>query len=131
MPVDFLGVGWNFPVKVEGGLARMAAYEESIRQSIWIILMTSQGERKMRPGFGCGLNDLVFSLNNAATAGLAGYEVRRALKLWEPRIQLLDVSVYNAKAQDTLSISIEYKILQTNSRQNLVFPFYLRGRSAR
>ena len=36
--------------------------------AIWIILATARGERRMRPDFGCGINDLVFESNNAATA---------------------------------------------------------------
>jgi uncharacterized protein len=103
MAVDFLGVGWNFPVKVEGGVAQMAAYEESIRQSMWIVLTTSYGERVMRPDFGCGLNDLVFALNNSATAGLAAYQVRNSLQMWEPRIEILDVSADALKGEDILS----------------------------
>jgi uncharacterized protein len=129
MAVDFLGVGWNFPVKVEAGVAHMSAYEESIRQSMWIILTTSYGERVMRPDFGSGLNDLVFSLNNSATAGLAAYHVRHSLQLWEPRIEVLEVTVQSIKGEDALNIHVEYRIHATNSRQNLVFPFYLSGRA--
>ena len=125
MPAEFLGVGWSFPVEVDQGSARMAAYEESVRQSIWIILGTSRGERVMRPDFGCGLNDLVFSLNNASTAGMVAYEVRHALELWERRMELLTVNVTSAGRGEILEIHIEYRIPKTNSRYNLVYPFYL------
>jgi phage baseplate assembly protein W len=130
MSTEFLGVGWNFPVRVDKGSVRMAAYEESIRQSIWIILSTSRGERAMRPEFGCGLNDLVFALNNAATVGQAAYEVRHALELWERRIELLGIVVNSAGRGEILEIHIEYRILSTNSRYNLVYPFYLKRSEA-
>jgi phage baseplate assembly protein W len=126
MPVDFLGVGWKFPVEVQAGVASMASHEESIRQSMWIVLTTSRGERVMRPDFGCGLSDLVFSLNNPNTAGLAAYEVRHSLQQWEPRIEVLGIAVNSAGRGEILEIHIEYRILDTNSRQNLVFPFYLK-----
>ena len=70
MPKPFLGVGWSFPVDLQdSGAIRVAAYEESVRQAIWIILGTSKGERVMRPDFGCGIYDLVFEVNSASTAG--------------------------------------------------------------
>ena len=69
----FLGVGWQFPVELDANKQRFAPaeYEESVRQSILIILSTAKGERVMRPDFGCGIHDLVFAPNNATTQGLA------------------------------------------------------------
>src|SRR4029450_9813884 len=49
-PREFLGVGWAWPVEATGdGDIALARYEESVRQSVWIILGTSPGERVMRP----------------------------------------------------------------------------------
>ena len=129
MPGDFLGVGWSFPVGVDDdGQVRLSAYEESIREAITIILGTSKGERVMRPEFGCGLNDLVFSTNSASTIGRVAYEVRQALERWEPRVELLSVDVRNGDAPEVLQISIECRVVRTNTRFNMVYPFYLRMR---
>ena len=86
----FLGLGWNFPVGLDdsGQIAFVPAGEEGIRQSIWTILATSPGERVMRPDFGCGIYDLVFGVNNAATATAVTRAVREALATWEPRIDV-------------------------------------------
>jgi phage baseplate assembly protein W len=124
---DFLGVGWNFPPDVdETGQVKLARYEDSIRQSIWMILSTSPGERLMRPTFGSNLQDLVFRINNAGLAGAAASAVRDALAVWEPRIDVLDVNVFADQAnQNLLHIEISYQVRATNSRFNLVYPFYL------
>ena len=94
-PPEFLGRGWAFPVALAGpdGTVARAAYQDSIEQAIWLILSTAKGERPMRPDFGCGIHDLVFALNDATTAGRVTEEVRDALALWEPRVELQDVSV--------------------------------------
>jgi phage baseplate assembly protein W len=126
MPGNFLGVGWNFPIEIIDGRVRLAEYEESVRQSIWTILSTSQGERVMRPDFGCGLSDLVFSLNNASTAGRVAFEVRHALDQWEPRVETLSVKVSNTSRPEVLEIHLECRIFRTNTRLNMVYPFYLR-----
>lgn len=104
----------------------MAAYETSIQQAIWIILGTAPGERLMRPDFGCGIHTLVFAVNSAGTAGQVATLVRQALMRWEPRINVLNVSAVPASAESTLLlIEIEYRVRTTNSRFNLVYPFYL------
>lgn len=127
MSKDFLGVGWKFPVEGDDdGQIAMAHHEDSIQQSIWIILGTAKGERVMRPDFGCGIHDLVFEVNSAGTAGRVENEVREALILWEPRIELLNVTVSPGGDQgNQLNIEIEYRVRSTNNLFNLVYPFYL------
>jgi phage baseplate assembly protein W len=128
MDSAFLGIGWNFPVTLDGDqrVAMTPDGEEAIRQSIWMILSTAPGERLMRPDFGCGIQDLVFGVNDAANANAAAGAVRQALALWEPRIDVLDVNATPDPARpDRLLIEINYLVRSTNSRFNLVYPFYL------
>jgi hypothetical protein len=111
----------------------VSSYEENIKESIRIILGTAKGERQMRPDFGCGIHELVFARNNLATAGMAAYHVEQALIRWEPRIELIKVSAKpdrektsgSSGTSERLIISIEYRIIATNSIFNLVYPFYL------
>src|SRR5215469_16730308 len=94
MARSFLGKGWCFPVGVNsGGKIAPAEYEESVRQSIWIILGTAKGERVMRPDFGCAIYDLVFEVNSPTTAARVSHAVRDALLFFEPRIDVIDVDV--------------------------------------
>lgn len=131
MSKPFLGVGWSYPTEVEAdGELRVAAYEESVRQSIWIILSTAKGERVMRPDFGCGIYDLVFEANTAATAGRIAQEIRRALLMFEPRIDVLDIQVQPEGDGEVILISIDYQIRATNNVFNMVYPFYLERSAA-
>lgn len=129
MPKPFQGVGWWYPSAVEAdGSLKLARYEESIRQSIWIVLSTAKGERVMRPDFGCGIYELVFEPNSASTAGKIAREVRDALLLHEPRIDVLEVQVLTENGAghgETLLISIDYQVRATNNAFNMVYPFYL------
>ena len=127
MGIDFLGRGWAFPVEFEGktGVETSPA-EKSIRESIWIILATAPGERVMRHDFGCGIHRLVFALNDAATLGEVKTEVREALIRWEPRIDVVDVTVEAKSDREVvLLININYRVRTTNNFFNLVYPFYL------
>ena len=127
MNSDFLGIGWHFPLTLDDdGQVKMAPHEESIRQSIWMILSTSRGERMMRPDFGCAIHDLVFGVNSTATAGAVAGAVEDALLEWEPRIDVLAVNAFPAPERPNyLLIEISYQVRSTNSRFNLVYPFYL------
>jgi phage baseplate assembly protein W len=123
---SFLGVGWSFPVATAGGQAEMIQFEEDIRQAILIILLTNNGERIMRPTFGAGLNRFVFEPVNPTTMAALQTRVHDALIDWEPRIDVIDVSVApSPKSLSTLLIDITYRVRATNSVGNLVYPFYL------
>lgn len=127
----FLGKGWQFPVALDaGGALAVAEYEESVRQSIWVILGTAKGERAMRPDFGCGIYDMVFGVTSATTASEAAEEVRDALVSFEPRIDVLGVEVTPGNDGEVLYVSIDYQIRATNTVFNLVYPFYLEGSAA-
>jgi uncharacterized protein len=124
---EFLGVGWKFPLQVtpKGAMAP-ARYEQRIEESIYLILSTARGERVMLPDFGCGIHDLVFAPNNAATVAMVVDEVRRALVAYEPRIDVLTVDAETAPEQpNVLLIRIDYRIRANNALGNLVYPFYI------
>jgi phage baseplate assembly protein W len=122
----FLGVGWSFPVNTSGGQADMVRYEEDIRQSILIILLTNNGERVMRPTFGAGLNKFLFEPVNPTTLAALQTRVHDSLIDWEPRIDVLAVEVTpSPKSLSTVLIDISYRVRATNSVGNLVYPFYL------
>ena len=123
----FLGSGWSFPLRTNGrGGIGVSKYERDIVEAIHIILSTAKGERRMRPNFGCGIHDLMFSNNDAATAGLIRYHVEEALAFWEPRIEVREVVVLpDPNEPGRTNIDIRYTIKATNDERNLVYPFYL------
>ena len=121
----FLGVGWKFPVSVDGttGRVRISQYEEDIQEAIRIILMTRKGERVMRPDFGCGLQDYLFAGMDYNTATQMRLEIQRALTEWEPRIT--DVEVGVEMDNGTLLIHVSYIVRATNNPFNVVYPYFL------
>jgi phage baseplate assembly protein W len=121
----FYGSGWTFPVQLDDGVITLTtSAEQAVRQSIWSILGTAPGERVMRPGYGCGIHDLVFGVLDAGTASAISDAIREALALWEPRIDVLDVhAAPDPEEPHRLLIEINYALRSSNSRFNLVYPF--------
>jgi phage baseplate assembly protein W len=128
---SFLGIGWGFPVATdheigEGPRLARAHYEDSVRQGMLLVLSTAKGERVMRPGFGCALQELLFAPNDATTRGMAESAVHEALLQWEPRIEVLAVAATSDHGEgERLLISVDYCVRKTDTRFNLVYPFYL------
>jgi len=127
MAKPFLGIGTGFPLRLDPktGVFARAEYEESVRQSILIILGTAKGERVMRPDFGCGIHELVFQNLSAGTIGRVQQTVREALLRLEPRIDVIEVAVRSGEADNVLEVHIQYEVRATNNAFNLVYPFYL------
>lgn len=126
---DFLGRGWAMPVQLDQRTGQVAsvAYEEDIRQSMMIILETAPGERVMRPNFGCGIHELVFTAVDSTAIQLIRSTVEEALVRCEARIDVLSVTVDEAATTEgKLLVEIEYRVRKTNQTGNLVFPFFFR-----
>ena len=126
---NWLGQGIAFPVRFDAAVGDLeaAAFEESVRQSILIILGTAKGERVMRPDFGCGIYDLVFEPSTPTTASKVSQVVQESLLFFEPRIDVREVRVDPVFDSDgsRLMIQINYEVRVTNNVFNLVYPFYL------
>jgi hypothetical protein len=74
MAESLVGVGFAFPMRLDpAGAVALVAREHKIEQSIRLILATAQGERPMRPDFGSGVHNYVFSSDDAVTAGRLAY----------------------------------------------------------
>jgi uncharacterized protein len=126
MNETFIGRGFAFPMRTDasGGFA-LVSDDREIEEAMRLILGTAPGERPMRPEFGCRIHHHVFGSADATTAGLIEYDVRQALRRWEPRIEVTDVEVgFDEHRPSLVYIDISYRIASTNDPRNLVFPFY-------
>ena len=123
----FLGNGLSFPLRTDArGQIVLVTGSEDIDQSISIILRTRPGERVMRPTFGCRANELLFEPRSAATVSLLQNYVFEALRMWEPRIEVLNVNVIEDDVPDgVLLTEIEYQIKATHDTRSIVHPFYI------
>lgn len=124
---SFLGRGWSFPPRFarEAGEVVMTADEQDIMASLDILFRTARGERFLVPKYGLDLQELLFEPMSTTLQTLLKDRIRVAILVYEPRIVLLALDVSAPEAQDgALRISLEFEVRATNSRYNLVFPFY-------
>jgi len=108
------------------GALAMVDGNRSVRQSVLMLLTTRPGERVMRPNYGCELDQLVFSPNDDTTAGLAIHLVRRALRRWEPRVDIVKLdATRNEEDPSRLDILLYYRVRPTSHEEHLVIPLQL------
>ena len=129
----FLGRGWAFPPAFsEGGREiETVAGGEDVAQALAIIFSTELGERPMRERFGSGLRKHMFDeIDQTMLTGVRG-AVFDAILAYEPRIQIDGLEIVeSAETAGLLTISLHYTLRGTNSRYNLVYPFYVREASS-
>ena len=125
---EFLGRGWGFPPSFEKSEQKteMTSNREDIERSLEILLGTRKGERVMRPDYGCNLDEMVFESYNLSMKTYLANMVETAILYHEPRIEPLEINIDDSFIYEgRLMIDIDYTIRATNSRFNMVYPFYL------
>lgn len=127
MDNDFLGRGWIFPLLPDAtGALGYREGEQNIAQSLRILLGTALGERVMRPAFGTRAPRLVFAPGSLRNLRLLEDSIREAITLFDPRVDIEEVAAETEDgAENRVLVYIVYRVRRTNSRENLVFPFYL------
>jgi uncharacterized protein len=125
---SFLGTGWSFPPQFTGTSREVAmvSEERDIVESLAILLSTNPGERVMEPDYGCGIKAMVFEEINQATITKLTFVIERAVLFFEPRIdlELVDIETEHA-LEGRLDIGLQYRVITTNARRNMVYPFYI------
>ena len=128
MADDFLGAGWGFPVTFgnQGRMVTVVEAEKDIRQSLEILLSTQVGERVLNPTFGWKRDALMFEPLSTSFASYLTREIETAILFFESRIKLNTVNFESEPDQEGLVlIRIDYTVKTTNTRTNLVYPFYV------
>ena len=124
---SFLGTGWSFPPEFDKAKKTvvMTSDELDIKKSLEILLATRLGERIMQPTYGCNLEELMFKPLNITLKTFVIDLIKTAILYHEPRIDVekIDIDPTN-ELQGELLILVDYRVRATNSRANLVYPFY-------
>lgn len=131
MTIDksFLGTGWGFPpsFSATNGAVDLVHAEDDIRESLTVLLSTIPGERIMNPTFGCRLKRMVFESIDTSSVVEIRDVVERAILFFEPRISVNRIDVSQREQLDgRVDVIIDYTVRSTNTRSNLIYPFYFR-----
>ena len=127
MAKEFLGTGVKFPPEIDKATGRFKTVsgDEAVKESIWIILFTQQTERFIRPTFGSDIMGYTFMDTNLTMLSILRQDITRTILEQEPRVMEVQVDTEFRERQGCVVVSVGYTVRNTNTRDNLVFPFYL------
>lgn len=124
---DFNGRGVAFPLLPDaGGALRYVDGDAGVAQSLRLLLRTVAGERVMRPEFGTRAPELVFAPGSETNLRLLELTVTDAIEDHEPRVRVESVRVApDQQAPERIDIEVTYTVRRTNTRDSIVYPYYL------
>ncbi len=124
---SFLGTGWSFPPQFikQTRQVVLISDEPDIENSLQILLSTTVGERILQPKYGCNLDKLVFEPITLSLETYIRDLIFTAIYYFEPRIKPDTVTLTDASLEGIIYVNVGYIVRTTNTRYNLVYPFYL------
>ncbi len=113
-------ISWPFLPTPQNGMLTWPDLDQSIKDSIRIILLTRQKELLMRPRFGAGISGFLHQPNTLSTRKRIKDRIERNLEQWEPRIKTERVDVWaHPEKNEELRIEIAYRINTTGRSKTL------------
>ena len=123
----FLGAGMKFPPQINKTTGRfvVSSEEESVKESVYLILMTQRTERFLRPEFGSNLMSYTFMDINMTSVNMMVRDLTEQILRQEPRVQDVEITTDSQVKEGCLLVNIDYTVRSSHVRDSLVFPFYL------
>jgi phage baseplate assembly protein W len=122
--------GMAFPFQVgSSGLPAATSDEDLIKESLIQIVLTSKGERVMRPEFGSGAFTYVFESNDQLLSSAVRNSVANAIGQFEPRVAVQRIDVQKAKNDgeysyaDSIIVTVYYIVLSTQNQDSVSVAF--------
>jgi phage baseplate assembly protein W len=85
--------------------------ENSVKQSIRNLLLTSQGDRLFNNSMGSNIRALLFEQPSPAMEQLLSDMVRNTIDNYEPRARVLDVKAIMDDTSDTLAVTVVFALI--------------------
>jgi uncharacterized protein len=109
-------ISWPFLPYPQDGQLTFPSLEQSVRDSIRVILSTRPGEQLMQPLFGAGLQNFLDESNTLTLRRQIQTAILESLQTYESRIAVDAVEVETAAgAPSQIHVQIHYRLLRTNA----------------
>lgn len=85
--------------------------DNSIKQAVKNLILTTPGEKPFQPLVGSSVSSLLFEPLDAFTVDTIEDEIRSTINQYEPRVELTSVDVTPIYEGNKLNVSIEYQVV--------------------
>ena len=119
----YLGVGYAFPIQLQGGKPVISNGTALIKSSLAILFQWPVGTRFFLREFGSLLNKILQEPNGPVLTALVQSYIIDAAEIFEPRVQQVSGSIVS-RTDTTINIEISYRIANSNLVDSFILPFY-------
>lgn len=122
-----LGTGVKFPLQVNQTTGRFLLSQgaDNVKESLYLILMTQQGERFTRQEFGSRIMAYPFIETSTTMLNIMAREIQNTILEQEPRIWQVEVEIEPDQRLGYLQIELRYMLRQTQTKDSMTVPFYI------
>lgn len=113
---EYVDIDLAFDKKPTSGEIYKKRNAAAVKQAVKNLLLTNQNEKPFQPYFGGNLNSFLFELLELDSADEIEEEIRSAIEVYEPRVDLrsLDVRVNIEPDNNALTVTVIFRVINTN-----------------
>lgn len=121
-----MGEGMKFPPQVDPATGRFleTGREESVRDSIYLILRTQRLERKTRPEFGSDTLSYTFTDMDPSMLYMMTQRLENVIFTQEPRISDIEIQIEKDEKEGRLFLHLNYTLAE-GGEDEMTVPFYV------
>jgi len=125
-PIDFnksAAVGVDIPFSSPGIFKPNYTTKEATKNNLINYFLTNPGERPLNPTFGGGLRAFIFEQIADDNLDFLEDEISSNLDLFFPNINIDDLNILQKEDNNTINVSLNYSIINTNINDTLEIDF--------
>lgn len=116
---SFIDLDLNFGAHPVTGDVTVVYDEQAIKGSIRNLILTSNYERPFHPEIGSQIKSLLFEPDTPLLPIVMRKAIQQTIENFEPRVEVIDVTVNSSPDSNSLYVSIEFKIINTSVAKQL------------
>jgi len=116
-------IGVSLPFNAKGVFNKTYSTKEQIKSNLINLLLTDKGERIMNPEFGADLRRSLFDNITQSNIDLLQTKIIDAINIFIPEIELINVIVEPNIDYNTLTVTIDYRLIISNTPDQVTVQF--------
>ncbi len=116
-------IGVSLPFNAAGVFNKTYSTKDQIKSNLINLLLTDKGERIMNPEFGADLRRSLFENITVPNLDLLRFKIIDAISIFIPEIVLGDIEILPDPDANTLSITINYRLIISNTPDQVTVQF--------
>lgn len=116
-------IGVSLPFNAPGVFNKTYSTKDQIKSNLINLLLTDKGERIMNPEFGADLRRSLFDNITSSNTDLLTSKIIEAINIFIPEINLVAVNIEPNIDYNTLTVTIDYRLLISNTPDQVTVQF--------